>query len=99
MCLNTSLPRIQARGEASQASVTKSRKQEEVHATDTPPSNASGVLIDKNEKADAILDIGAKWRVLGPLVNGDDVARLTRDGEIGETEAWAVGVACSAAGE
>lgn len=79
--------------------MTNSRKQEEVHATDTPASNTSGVLVDKDKKAHAVLDIGAKRRVLGSLVNGDDVARFTGNSEKGEAETRAIGVASFAAVE
>lgn len=74
-------------------------KQEEVDTTDTSAPNTSGVLIDKDEKAHAVLDIGAKRGVFGPLVYGDDVARFTRDGEEGKAEARAPGVAGFAAGK
>lgn len=75
----------------------KLRKQEEVHATDTPASNTSGVFTDKDQKAHAVLDIGTKRRVFGPLINGDDVARFTRDSKVGKAETRAVGVAGFAA--
>ena len=45
------------------------------------------------------MDIGAKRGVFGPLVDGDDVARLTRNGEVGKAEARAPGLAGFAAGE
>lgn len=73
--------------------MTKSGEKEEVHSTNTSASNTSGILVDKDEKAHTILNIGAKRRVLSPLVNGDDVARFTGDGEVGEAEARAPGLA------
>lgn len=77
----------------------ESGEKEEVHSTNTSASNTSGILVDKDEKAHTILNIGAKRRVLRPLVNGDDVARFTRDGEVGEAEARAQRVARFTAGK
>lgn len=76
-----------------------SRKQEEIHATYAPASNTIGILVDEDEKTNAVLNIGAKGGVLGPLVDVDDVAGFTGNGEVGKTETWAVGVACFAAVE
>lgn len=89
--MNISVARIQDYCEASQAAVRELREQKKVHATDTPASNTSGVLIDEDKKANAVLDIGAKWRVLGPLVDSDNIARFTGDGEVGKAEARAIG--------
>lgn len=97
--MNISVARIQAYREASQAAVRELREQKKVHATDAPASNTSWVLIDEDKKADAVLDIGAKRRVLGPLVDSDDIARFPGDGEVGKAEARAIGSAGFAAVE
>lgn len=67
-----------------------SGKQKEIHSTNAPTTQAIGIAVKKDEEACALINVGAKWRILRGFLDCEQAAAVSRDIKVGEAEIWTV---------